>query len=87
MVEAYRRKLEAKPDLYGKVRITAFGPASGPVAPAGSADVVLFLRNLHDWMAGGFADAVAIGSAALIAIGDHPLGQHPLGHREANLRQ
>ena len=56
MVEAYRRKLEAKPDLYGKVRITAFGPASGPVAPAGSADVVLFLRNLHDWMAGGFAE-------------------------------
>jgi predicted methyltransferase len=54
--DAYRRKLAADPALYGQVRITTFGPASGPVAPAGSADVVLFLRNLHDWMAGGFAD-------------------------------
>jgi len=56
LVEAYRRKLEAKPKLYGQVHITAFGPMSGPVAPAGTADVVLFLRNLHDWMAGGFAE-------------------------------
>lgn len=53
---AYRHKLTSDPGLYGQVRLTTFGPASGPVAPAGSADVVLFLRNLHDWMAGGFAD-------------------------------
>jgi predicted methyltransferase len=56
VVEAYRRKLEADPKLYGQVHITAFGPTSGPAAPAGSADVVLFLRNLHDWMEGGFAE-------------------------------
>ena len=54
--EAYRRKLEADPGLYGAVVYTAFGPTSGPLAPAGSADVVLFLRNLHDWMAGGYAE-------------------------------
>ena len=52
----YRRKLEAKPGLYGPVHVTDFGMTSGPVAPAGSADGVLFLRNLHDWMAGGFAE-------------------------------
>lgn len=56
VIDAYRRKLAAKPGLYGQVHITAFGPTSGPVAPAGSADVALFLRNLHDWMAGGFAE-------------------------------
>jgi predicted methyltransferase len=56
MVEAYRRKLADKPKLFGKVEITAFGPTSGPVAPAGSADVVLFLRNLHNWMAAGLAE-------------------------------
>jgi predicted methyltransferase len=56
MDDAYRRKIEARPDLYAKVRITAFGPTSGPIAPAGTADVVLFLRNLHDWMSGGFAE-------------------------------
>ncbi|MGR4867146.1 class I SAM-dependent methyltransferase [Caulobacter sp. LARHSG274] len=64
IVQAYRRKLTEKPRVYGEVTITAFGPTSGPVAPAGSADLVLFLRNLHNWMAGGlvekaFRDALA----------------------------
>ena len=53
---AYRQRLEADPGLYGVVHFTSFGPTSGPVAPGGSADVVLFLRNLHDWMAGGIAE-------------------------------
>ena len=56
VVEAYRRKLLARPDLYGCVKVTAFGPTSGPPAPAGSADLVLFLRNLHNWMAAGLAE-------------------------------
>ena len=56
MAKAYRRRLEASPSLYGKVTFTAFGAASGPVAPAGSADLVLFLRNLHNWMAAGLAE-------------------------------
>jgi predicted methyltransferase len=56
MVEAYRRKLADHASLYGQVRMTAFGPTSGPVAPAGSADLVLFLRNLHNWMAAGLAE-------------------------------
>jgi predicted methyltransferase len=56
VVEAFRRRLAEKPTLYGKVEITAFGPHSGPVAPAGSADLVLFLRNLHNWMAAGIAE-------------------------------
>jgi predicted methyltransferase len=38
------------------VEITAFGATSGPVAPAGSADLVLFMRNLHNWMAAGIAE-------------------------------
>ncbi|MCI3131123.1 class I SAM-dependent methyltransferase [Phenylobacterium aquaticum] len=56
MVSAYRRKLREKPKLYEAVEITAFGPTSGPVAPAGSADLALFLRNLHNWMAAGIAE-------------------------------
>lgn len=56
MVQAYRRRLEASPGLYGKVTVTAFGAGTGPVAPAGSADLVLFLRNLHNWMAAGLAE-------------------------------
>jgi len=56
VVEAYKARLAAKPKLYGDVEVTAFGPTSGAVAPAGSADLVLFLRNLHNWMAAGIAD-------------------------------
>lgn len=56
IVDAYKARLEAKPKLYGAVEVTAFGPTSGPVAPAASADLVLFLRNLHNWMAAGIAD-------------------------------
>ena len=53
---ALRQRLEANAKLYGQVKFTEFGPTSGPVAPAGSADVALFLRNLHDWMAGDIAE-------------------------------
>ncbi len=56
IVEAYRTRLKAKPKIYGEVEITAFGATSGPVAPAASADLVLFLRNLHNWMAAGIAE-------------------------------
>jgi len=56
IVAAYRRKLREKAKLYGDVEITAFGPTSGPAAPADSADLVLFLRNLHNWMAAGIAE-------------------------------
>jgi len=56
MVEAYRARYGEASRLYGKVEVTAFGPTSGPVAPTSSADLVLFLRNLHNWMAAGIAE-------------------------------
>jgi predicted methyltransferase len=56
VVDAFKRKLAVRPDLFQNVTVTAFGPTTGPVAPAGSADLVLFLRNLHNWMAAGLAD-------------------------------
>jgi predicted methyltransferase len=56
VVEAYRAKFATGQKPYGTVEITAFGPTSGPAAPAGSADLVLFLRNLHNWMAAGIAE-------------------------------
>ena len=56
IVEGFQRKLAEKKKVYGEVAFTAFGPTSGPVAPDGSAGLVLFLRNLHNWMAGGIAE-------------------------------
>ncbi|HEX6865675.1 MAG TPA: methyltransferase, partial [Caulobacteraceae bacterium] len=55
-VEAYQRKLIDRKRVYGDVTLTAFGPTSGPVAPAGTADLALFLRNIHNWMAAGTVD-------------------------------
>ncbi|WP_426032511.1 class I SAM-dependent methyltransferase [Caulobacter sp. DWP3-1-3b2] len=77
IVEAYRRKLTDKPKVYGDVVITAFGPTSGPVAPAGSADLILFLRNLHNWMAASltekaFRDAfTALKPGGVLGIEEH----------------
>jgi predicted methyltransferase len=77
VVDAYRRRLEEKPKLYGNVEITAFGPTSGPVAPAGSADLVLFLRNLHNWMAAGIAEKAfrdafaALKPGGLLGVEEH----------------
>ena len=56
LADAFRARLAAARGLYGKVELTAFGPTSGPVAPAGSADLALFLRNTHNWMAAGIAE-------------------------------
>ncbi|HEX6866406.1 MAG TPA: methyltransferase, partial [Caulobacteraceae bacterium] len=65
-VEAYKKKLAARRRLYGAVSVTAFGVTSGPVAPPGSADLALFFRNIHNWMAAGIADkAFADAFAAL----------------------
>jgi predicted methyltransferase len=48
----YADKLAAKPDLFGKVKVTVFDPpAKTDIAPEGSADMVLTFRNVHNWMA------------------------------------
>ena len=67
-VETYRNKLQLRPDLYGKVIITTLAapPAKSEIAPAGSADLVLTFRNLHNWMMFGWEqDALAAMHAAL----------------------
>ena len=56
LVAAFNKKLDAMPGLYGHPTVTAFGPTSPPPAPVGSADMVIFARNLPFWMAAGLAD-------------------------------
>ena len=54
-------KLAANP-VYNRVQLTEFAPDnSAGIAPAGSADVVLTFRNLHNWYGSG-------GDAGMIAI-------------------
>lgn len=40
----------ADASIYGAVKLANFGPKSGPLGPAGSADLVITARNLHNWM-------------------------------------
>ena len=76
LVETFRRRF-ANTALYGRVEIARFGPASGPVVPAGSADLVLFMRNLHNWMAAGLTEkAFRDAHAALKPGGTLGIEQH-----------
>ena len=44
------QRLKDEPALYGKVQVTEFRADLHPIAPPGSADVVISFRNLHNWM-------------------------------------
>jgi len=57
-LKTYRAKLDANPELYGKVIVTALGPNSFEIAPTGSADLVLTFRNIHNWMGRDYAPQV-----------------------------
>ena len=41
---------------FGNMEYTVFSASSGPLTEAGTADVVLTFRNLHNWMASGYAE-------------------------------
>lgn len=51
----YDRLLASRPDLYGGVKVLTFPLDGNDVVPAGSVDMVLSFRDLHEWMALGDA--------------------------------
>lgn len=76
----YEQRFTLDKKLYGEVKFSAFGAATGAVAPAGTADLVLFMRNIHAWMAAGitekaFADAFdALRPGGVLGVEQHRLG-------------
>lgn len=54
---------------YGKIQYVGFGPVSGPLGPAGSADMVITARNVHNWMTGGMLDKAFADFAAVLKPG------------------
>jgi predicted methyltransferase len=54
----FRSMLAGAPELYGKAKIFVMTPPDIQVAPAGSADLVLTFRNVHNWAKAGNADAM-----------------------------
>jgi predicted methyltransferase len=53
---AFEAKVKSAPELYGNVVIGALAPGR-TIASDGSADLVLTFRNVHNWLAGGTAEA------------------------------
>ncbi len=58
-LKAFAGKLASRPDLYDRVSVTALQvPDELRPVPAGSVDMVLTFRNLHNWMSRDAADAM-----------------------------
>ncbi len=55
---AFADKLASRRDIYGNVVVTELAEGKYAIAPAGSADMVLTFRNLHNWIEGGYIEAV-----------------------------
>lgn len=56
--EGFLAKLAAAPDIYDRVEVTEFLPPEHlDIAPAGSADLVLTFRNVHNWAMRGGGEA------------------------------
>ena len=79
-VARFKAKLEAMPDVYGKVRVTPISDKSfDRMAPAGSADMVLTFRNVHNWYIGGYAPmafkafATALKPGGILGVEEHRL--------------
>ncbi|MBM4196282.1 MAG: class I SAM-dependent methyltransferase [Gammaproteobacteria bacterium] len=58
-LKVYAEKLAAHPALYGKVEMAVLSPPEKlEFVPAGTADMVVTFRNVHNWMDAGQAEAV-----------------------------
>jgi len=56
--DALRGELAARPDVFGKPVFTVLEKGEYEIGPAGSADLVLTFRNIHNWMSEGEAEQV-----------------------------
>lgn len=75
--DTYRQHFSGNKKLYGAVSFSAFDADSGSLAPDFSADKVLMLLVIHDWMARGIAeDAFTKAFAALKPGGILGVEQH-----------
>ncbi|PWS21837.1 methyltransferase, partial [Enterococcus faecium] len=80
---AFRTRFSSDKKLYGEPQFSVFGAGSGPVIAAGTAEMCLFMRTLHGWMAAGIAEkAFTDAFAALRPGGILGVEQHRLSPAE-----
>jgi predicted methyltransferase len=74
---AWRVRVAAHKDRWGTLHETTLGAGHFEIAPAGSADMVLTFRNLHNWMDGGYVQQAleacyrALKPGGILGIEDH----------------
>ena len=49
-LDDFRRKLAARPEIYGQAAVVTFPLDGSEVVPPGTLDMVLTFRNIHNWM-------------------------------------
>ena len=75
--QKWRERMAAQKDRLGTIHETSLGKDHYDIAPAGSVDLVLTFRNLHNWMDDGYADAVwaaafkALKPGGILGIEEH----------------
>jgi predicted methyltransferase len=75
--DAWEKKMADRAAEYGKVKVTEFGRDHYDIAPAGSADLVVTFRNVHNFMGAGFADEAlaafykALKPGGILGVEDH----------------
>ncbi len=78
-VDAYAAAFVAHPETYGDITLTVGSRTSPGLAPDGTADAVLTFRNVHNWMAGGYADKIfadayrALKPGGVLGVEEHRL--------------
>ena len=56
--DGLQARFDAAPAQFGRARMVAYDPTAPVFGPAGSADVVLTFRNVHNWRMSGQAEAM-----------------------------
>ena len=78
-VDNYKAAFVDHPETYGDIKLTVGSRTSPGLAPDGSADAVLTFRNVHNWMAGGYADKIfadafrALKPGGVLGVEEHRL--------------
>ncbi len=74
----FENKLKTDPAIYGAVIVTALQPPDQTeIAPAGTADMIVTFRNVHDWLPHGDTDQYfkafyrALKPGGILGITDH----------------
>ena len=57
----FERKLAGNPAVYGKIKTEVVGEGHTHIAPPNSVDLVVTFRNVHNWIADGYAPEMFVG--------------------------